>query len=473
MKKKMKKGFTLVELLVVIAILAILSTVAIVGYNSFTEKARISNDKGLVTQLNTLLQADEALDGKAKTPTDALEVVAENGFDVKKMTPTADDYSIVWNEETNRFVLLDENNVAVVEELSASAHKNWQFSSAYTQIVDGFSVCLNDNFEGTSLTVTSGLDVGNNKGIELVTYTGTSDVVIRTNGGSLTVNSGAVTHYGIGYILTVADSAKTNYVEKGTFSFNGEDINNVGSNAVGYTYVSSEAELRTALEAKQSKIALSADILIEADPSVESDFKVLAETEINLNGFDINSKHLSGTGVSKNNGVFYVETTGALTITGEGKISFETNNQMGWNNCTYVIGTRGNVTIDGAVKIENLGGTDMSYAIDAYSWGLSEELTVTIKSGYVYSADYNAIRLYRSGSDSSDNTKTFNLVVESGVVEGGRAIMVHDGNANSDGNYNVTLTGGTLISNKGKLVKMFRGDEKVNLVNNGATVIEK
>lgn len=42
MKKRLKKAFTLVELLVVIAILAILSSVAIVGYNSFTEKAKDS-----------------------------------------------------------------------------------------------------------------------------------------------------------------------------------------------------------------------------------------------------------------------------------------------------------------------------------------------------------------------------------------------------------------------------------------------
>ena len=39
------KGFTLVELLVVIAIIAILSTVAVVGYTSFVDKAKESNAK--------------------------------------------------------------------------------------------------------------------------------------------------------------------------------------------------------------------------------------------------------------------------------------------------------------------------------------------------------------------------------------------------------------------------------------------
>ena len=62
MRKKIKKAFTLVELLVVIAILAILATVSIVGYNSFTKKARVSNDTVLVKQMNDILFANSQTD---------------------------------------------------------------------------------------------------------------------------------------------------------------------------------------------------------------------------------------------------------------------------------------------------------------------------------------------------------------------------------------------------------------------------
>jgi len=58
MNKQSKKGFTLVELLVVIAILAILGTVSIVGYTSFTTKAKNSVAEQETTQVKTLLLAD-------------------------------------------------------------------------------------------------------------------------------------------------------------------------------------------------------------------------------------------------------------------------------------------------------------------------------------------------------------------------------------------------------------------------------
>ena len=60
---KKRRGFTLVELLVVIAILAILATVSVVAYLGFTDKAKESNDIGIITQLNTLLKAEETTSG--------------------------------------------------------------------------------------------------------------------------------------------------------------------------------------------------------------------------------------------------------------------------------------------------------------------------------------------------------------------------------------------------------------------------
>ena len=267
MKKKMKKAFTLVELLVVIAILAVLSTVAIVGYHSFTEKARISNDKTLVTQLNKLLQADEAIDGKAKFANDALAVVAENGFDVKKMTPTTDDYDIVWNEESNRFVLLDNKGAEVVETLSSKAHLNWQFSSDTTPVKEGFSIYLNDKFVGTEVTVSSGLDVGSHTGIETINYVtnDTEEVTFRTNGGTLNIDApnATVNHYGTAVVVNVNDVASSTYNLFGEAQFvkvaDGEHVVLKSGSTVNTVYVAGTNNKVEAQNGQTGNVYTSAD----------------------------------------------------------------------------------------------------------------------------------------------------------------------------------------------------------------------
>ncbi|MBO5715776.1 MAG: type II secretion system protein [Clostridia bacterium] len=60
MKKNAKKGFTLVELLVVIAILAILSSVAVVGYTAFINKAEESKVDTELNQIVNILNAEYA-----------------------------------------------------------------------------------------------------------------------------------------------------------------------------------------------------------------------------------------------------------------------------------------------------------------------------------------------------------------------------------------------------------------------------
>ena len=267
MKKRMKKAFTLVELLVVIAILAVLATVTVVGYNSFTEKARISNDTTLVTQLNKLLQADEAADGKAKFAHDALAVVAENGFDVKKMTPTTDDYDIIWNEESNRFVLLDNKGAEVIETLSSKAHLNWQFSSDTTPVKEGFSIYLNDKFTGTEVTVSSGLDVGSHTGIETINYVtnDTEEVTFRTNGGTLNIDApnATVNHYGSAVIVNVNDVASSTYNLFGEAQFvkvaDGEHVVLKSGSTVNTVYVAGTNNKVEAQNGQTGNVYTSAD----------------------------------------------------------------------------------------------------------------------------------------------------------------------------------------------------------------------
>ena len=79
MKKRLKKGFTLVELVVVIAIIAILSAVSVAGYFGFTTNARKTATKQEAKDIANLIlvvAADEettaVATGKYKSDADAL-----------------------------------------------------------------------------------------------------------------------------------------------------------------------------------------------------------------------------------------------------------------------------------------------------------------------------------------------------------------------------------------------------------------
>lgn len=77
MKKRIKKGFTLVELLVVIAILGILATVSVVGYSSFTQKAKQSVAQQELTQIHNYLFAADIDDDNFKFESNGIVFAAE------------------------------------------------------------------------------------------------------------------------------------------------------------------------------------------------------------------------------------------------------------------------------------------------------------------------------------------------------------------------------------------------------------
>lgn len=92
--KNTKKGFTLVELLVVIAILAILSTVAVVGYTSFIAKADQAKADAELKQIITLVNAEYAEEGKV-TLEDLNEFLDDNQPEGSDVEATADENGVI------------------------------------------------------------------------------------------------------------------------------------------------------------------------------------------------------------------------------------------------------------------------------------------------------------------------------------------------------------------------------------------
>lgn len=209
--KKIRKGFTLVELLVVIAILAILAAVSVVGYLSFTDKAKESNDISLTAQMNTVLEANEVLEGKAKTMSEALTVLEENGLVVEKLTPTSKGYSYVYDVAEGRMLLLDENYKVVAPAGASDANTYDTYVVAdpktknVTELVNkGYGVYLPSNYvvDNNSLTINKAVNVDTGAleldNLEVKDENSTNAVVVNTmaDNVTLTVPNGSVDLYG-------------------------------------------------------------------------------------------------------------------------------------------------------------------------------------------------------------------------------------------------------------------------------------
>ena len=242
--RKLKKGFTLVELIVVIAIVAILAAVSVVSYLAFIRQANESADIQLVKQLNTALQGDQVLNGPRSTMHEMLGAMEDNGFVVENLTKTKSGYDIVWDQENNRFALLDNEKLVYGEESygKAKTYNIWKFADTETEAQNKkYSVYLTDEFAKnnveTSLTIGAGLDAGKYVGIRNVTYTNTNNneegqtnnvegqtVIIRTNSANseLVVNApnDTVKHFdSVGLVHIISVDNTNCYEENGKAAF--------------------------------------------------------------------------------------------------------------------------------------------------------------------------------------------------------------------------------------------------------------
>ena len=107
MFERVKKGFTLVELLVVMAILAILTTVSTVGYFSFIEKAKISNDNTFASELNTLIQTMKVEDEEITYEDLCKMYLEQTGEDISTLKPQSAEYGYhFWFDQNNEEVIV-------------------------------------------------------------------------------------------------------------------------------------------------------------------------------------------------------------------------------------------------------------------------------------------------------------------------------------------------------------------------------
>ena len=404
-----KKGFTIVELVIVIAVVAILAAVLIPTFSSLVKKANVSNDTALVKNLNTALAAD--VDGQ-DTMYDALQAAKEFGYDIAKIQAKANGNKILWDSKNDCFVYLDsEKGLVYIPDTKNENPADVDLWVISDEVDETYSTYLY-GYEGeNTITTAKGIDAGETKGIVSIKVTSTEEIIIRTNGGNLIVESGTINHYGNANYLTVEDSAT--YNEYGKVVANLEEVDDLTNEELAiYAKVNTSDELKAAL-LNGGKIVLCANIEIEDEITAETGFiyNVKKDTEINLNGYNITATRFLSHG-SIANGVIKVSNNANLILSGYGVISLtQTGADMGYAqlSATLRIHDAGSITINDAVIVEHNGGTAMSYGVDVYG-----NNSLTINGGAIYST-YIGVREFFP----TDSSKA-SININGGIISGGR-----------------------------------------------------
>jgi prepilin-type N-terminal cleavage/methylation domain-containing protein len=188
-----KKGFTIVELVIVIAVISILAAVTIPAFSSIVRKAQISAASQLSANFNKAVVGYEAVNAPITLMHDAVTAVEDYGFEQSDLVDDDGRYYVVWDSEIKRFVVFDgkEGSVCSEEGNTTPLTKLWK-------VVDEIpseqltSLYLTDEFDEKTVSVTVGIDVGDNEDVEEIIYTDTDeqvkDIIIRVNDPQTIVN---------------------------------------------------------------------------------------------------------------------------------------------------------------------------------------------------------------------------------------------------------------------------------------------
>lgn len=224
MKASKKRGFTIIELVIVIAVIAILAAVLIPTFANIIQKANVANDVALARNMNTILIADEATNGRSTDMYDVLIALEQGGFKLENLNPRADGNVFAWDKANNQIVYLDKNSdkpIFQAKEIGNNKGDLYITTRKAEVFADypGYSYYFASDISG-DITLDEGscLDTGEfalNGNVSVVTK---KDVEIHgTINGTITVNStsGKITNYSVVKNVVIVNTAVTSYHERG------------------------------------------------------------------------------------------------------------------------------------------------------------------------------------------------------------------------------------------------------------------
>ena len=489
--KRLRKAFTLVELVVVIAIIAILSTVSVVTYFGITSSAKKSVDDQTITQWNQLLLLEEELGNKSETPQEALDIILENGWDVAKLTPTYEGNEILWDQEENRFLILDKDTVtnSRVRNAYESSRKGeyWRFLKDYSE-PKGYSVYITDpEFKvSETLIVTAGIDLSRVTEKVDVKYENVSKdqkVILNTNGGTLEVSDAnvEVKHFGTASKSTVSSKS---YEEKGTVV--GDTLVNGGK----YIATSSEAEAGTVLVSSkdvelnisasakvgtvagttdEAQAAIKSNTNIPSDKKLDSDTAVVPTTDFAGGLGTENSPYLISTVKDFKNidkyarkGSYFYKQTNDLNVTSN-RISIFQGTYDGANfKLSYLLDEG-----DFATIFNELNGSSNFININVYMGKTAVSLLSVSNWGTAYDVLFDNITFNSTENLVSANANNFGFVTINALyTNGGEATYTFSNITNNVNLQNEGTCTGILVGS-GPCYNSKTTVNVKNIVNNG------
>ncbi|HNX15539.1 MAG TPA: hypothetical protein PK854_10015 [Oscillospiraceae bacterium] len=233
------------------------------------------------------------------------------------------------------------------------------------------------------------------------------------------------------------------------------------------TTVSSAAELTSALTTG-GEIILGANI--SAGEKANGNFFTVASGKtvtLDLNGFTI-----SGTRTGLGNTAI-IENTGTLTIkdsspAGTGKITITATQNDSWNSYTACVSNMwGTFTLESGT-LQNLGGTDMAYAVDNLSNTSTTVVThFAMTGGTLRSENYIGLRLFANSTGSDVCTAT----ISGGTIYGYKRGIWIQQPFQGNGEAVLTITGGTIeATTQSAIMADLDGTDGVDIIISGGTL---
>lgn len=225
MKASKKRGFTIIELVIVIAVIAILAAVLIPTFANIIQKANVANDVALARNMNTILIADEATNGRSTDMYDVLIALEQGGFKLENLNPRADGNVFAWDKANNQIVYLEKGSTKPIfqaKEIGNNKGDLYITTRKAEVFADypGYSYYFASDISG-NITLDEGscLDTGEFALNGNVSVKTNKDVEIHgTINGTITVDStsGKITNYSVvNNKVVIKNTAATSYHERG------------------------------------------------------------------------------------------------------------------------------------------------------------------------------------------------------------------------------------------------------------------